>query len=926
MYNVSTLLQSLPHFQQSRLVGSGYAAWLSWTGAPNQALASTLKEYGGVHMAQELNQALWFFPDSEVFRALARLQIWSRLNSTPLLCQVIPATLLAGYDFSLSLSLSPDLTDQMAAPGQEFSVWVHPKLKAAVEAIPGLDLKPGAGASGYASSVKWLAFHADQGLDYETNLGWFYVIKPLGKMGDKESILGWRGFFNEIQNVLQRMDLKYISDVREGYVIFPLVSVRLLRTWCQEILNLIRSVKEEGKEYWPCVMAAVPHKGLAFNAELPKRVGLDWNRLAPDFPHLQYRDAFMLTEWFKVNEIRHGAEQEVLETWCNVSPKAGEEQAQGSLDVFLPRKLNLGDGDECFYCGLKNHTAAGCPSKALSQLNSNVWNLLSRVNMEDLKTGLPGLDTRLGNGPVADALADLLISGDKLENTLVRAMFEINAPSQLRMLQIVWRSRGKEWPAGLTQLAAEEAPYAMTALEALRAGDLERAEGLLKQASLKYMRSYQPPSLLGFVALEKGDLHQAGFYWQEAERLSYTPLQQSYFLYLQARAMEVQNEFKEASLLYRRAITASPDWLEASYREAVSQVKMGFTGQALDTLERLIDRDPNIFNRILLDFELDRGRMHILSSLWDKWRRAEVVSEEEKAQVMLFKSEVVQRFDERHPFFEPAQERLEHMRLLTEVKNYVAFQALIRGLEGFADELNSQVEAEIKRVKARVEHYYERLRDIQREAAWFPFPKLLLEFNRDFNFCVEKMNWMREQHLKVAENFRKTMRYLDEIEERIGLLQKRLVTLRIVRDSTLFILLLGRTFIWLEIVGLGLALVTVPLLVYFGHYLSGNWLVDMILQQKWEFQKGLVVILSVLALALASIRTAFSFEKRKRDLFERRDTEQQARATARKTETKPQQAPPGKAAAKTPAKTPAKAPAKTPAKPGAKGSPQKKGK
>ena len=176
---------------------------------------------------------------------------------------MLPATFLVGYDFSLSLSLSLDLTDQTATPGQEFSVWVHPKLKAAVEAIPGLDLKPGAGAGGFASSVKWLVFHADQGLDYETALGWYYVIKPMGKLGDKESILGWRGFFNEIQAVLQRMDLKYISDVREGYVIFPLTSVRLLRTWCQEILGLIRAVKvvhtgDTHGQHWYTVVEGTP--------------------------------------------------------------------------------------------------------------------------------------------------------------------------------------------------------------------------------------------------------------------------------------------------------------------------------------------------------------------------------------------------------------------------------------------------------------------------------------------------------------------------------------------------------------------------------------------------------------------------------------------------------------------------------------------
>ncbi|MCM0756325.1 tetratricopeptide repeat protein [Desulfovibrio aminophilus] len=918
MYNLSVLLQSLPHIQQSRLVGSGCAAWLSWSGAPNTAMAHTLKDYGGVLMAQDTGQALWFFPGPEVFRAVARLQIWSRLNSMPMLCQVVPATFLVGYDFSFSLSLSPELTGQQANPGQEFAVWVHPKLKEMVESIPGLDLKSGHGVTGFASSVQWLQFHADQGLDYETTLGWFFVIKPLGRMGDKESILGWRGFFTEIQAVLQRMDLKYISDVREGYVIFPLGSVRLLRAWCQEMLGLVRSVKAGGREYWPCVMAAIPQKGLTFSAELPKKVPLDWNRLGPDYPHLQYRDAFPLTEWFKINEIRQGAEQEGLETWCGVSLKSEEGEAgEGSLDVPLPRKLTIGEGQGCFYCGLKDHTAATCPTRAQTRLAPEVWSKLAAVNMDDLVSGLQTLDQGLEPSRVSASLEQLAAGGDKTSNLLARAVFEINASSQLRTLQMVWRSRGKDWSSSQTQLAPEDAPYAWASLDALRGGELERAETMLKQASLKYMRSYQPPSLLGFVALEKGDAHQAAFYWQEAERLSYTPLQQSYFLYLQGRAQEMQGEFKEASALFKRAAAASPDWLDPAYREAVCLVKMGFTGQGMDILERLIERDPNIFNRVLLDLELDRGRMQIMGALHGLWRDAEAKCEEEKALVATLSSEVAQRFEDGHAFFETAQERLERMRRLTERRNYVAYRSLVSGVDQFADEMNAQVEADIKRIRARAEHYYDRLRDIQREAAWFPFPKLLLEFNKDFNYCVEKMNWMRDQHLKVAENFRKTLRFLDEIEDRIGRLQKRLVTLRIVRDSTLFVLLLGRTFIWLEIIGLGLALVTIPLLIYMTRHAPGNWLVNLILEQKWEFQKGLVIILSVLALGLAAVKTAFSFEKRKRLLFERKEQEFQDRVQARRAAMK--SAGPGGGKAQAGAKPPAKAPAKPPAKAGPKG-------
>lgn len=883
MYSLSSLLQSLPHIQQYRLVGSGHAVWVSWAGQANSSVNHTFTDYGGILMAEERNQSLWFFSTSEAFRAVARLQVWSRLNATPLLIQILPGSFLVGLDLSLSMSVSLELSGQQANPGNEFAVWVHPKLREVVEAIPGLDLHAGTPPTGFSTGVQWKLFHADQGLDYETNLSWFFIIKPLGKMGDKESVLGWREFFSEIQTLLQRLDLKYISDVREGHVIFPLANFRLLRTWCQEMLALVRAVKDDPKrEYWPCVMAAVPQKGLTFTPELPRKVGLDWNRMAPDFPHLQYRDAFPLAEWFQINEVRYGAEQESLETWCNLALKAGEGQDHGTLDVPLPRKLSQNGAMECFYCGLKCHQAQACPTRSLDKSHAEVWERLARVNMNDLVGGLRALDAALDGERLNQSLAKLLDGGQKLENDLARALFEINSPGQLRLLQLVWRSRGKEWPSGLTQLATDEVPYVYAALEAVRKGDLDDAENQLKQASLKYMRSFQPPSLLGFVAMERGDLHQAAFYWQEAERLSYTPLQQGYFLYLQARALEIQGECKEAATLYRQAGTSSPSWIDPVYREAVCLVKMGFTSQAMDILDKLIDQDSNVFNRILIDPELERGRMQILGSLWDKWHEAETRSAEEKALVTRLSSEIAQRFEDNHDYFEPAQERLERMRKLTEISNYVAYSELVRGLDAFTRDLNIQVESEIKRIKARMEAAYSRLKDIQREAAWFPFPKLLRDFNRDFNFCVEKMNWIRNQPLTVAENFRSGLRFLNEIDERISQLQKRLVTLRIVRDGSLFVLMLGRAFIWLEIIGLGLALVTIPALIYSSRYLAHNWLVSLILDQKWEFQKGLVIILSVLALGLAAVRTAFGFEKRKKQLFERKEQELQERARARR--------------------------------------------
>ncbi len=178
-----------------------------------------------------------------------------------------------------------------------------------------------------------------------------------------------------------------------------------------------------------------------------------------------------------------------------------------------------------------------------------------------------------------------------------------------------------------------------------------------------------------------------------------------------------------------------------------------------------------------------------------------------------------------------------------------------------------RVEYEIKVINKKLEIYREELLDVQREASWFPFPKLLTEFNGDFNYCADKIYWIKTQQLNVAETFRKTQRYLDRIDDRLRKLRKRLVTLRVIRDSTLFIMLLGRSFIWLEVVFLGLALLCIPMLIYYSNNFQSNFIVDMIIRQKWEFQKGLILILSILALAIAAFRAAVVSRRRRGSSF-----------------------------------------------------------
>jgi tetratricopeptide (TPR) repeat protein len=887
MANFSSLLDKLPSINQSKMIYTGFGVWLTWTGPANSAVAQTLADYGGLCLAQETNQSLWFFFSQEVFRPIARLQVWARLNPMPVCCELIQATLLVDYHLHLSLSVPSEIRNQDLSPADEFEVWVHPNLKDLVHGVHGLGVREAKILPGMANA-NWMLLTVDQGLDYETGLGWFMAMKPLGNPADKAFISGWRAVFQEIQIVLQRLEIKYLS--KDNFVIFSIDGLRLLRTFCKDILRLLKELRNsEEKEYWPVVMAAISKQGHNFNEDLPSKFNLDWTKLAPDFPHLQYKTAFLLGEGFRINEIQYGPRDETIDSWCNVGLIAGQDEVEttGSLQVHIPRNLVVGGYSECFYCGLRNHPPALCPSRQLPKWNPNIWNKLARISIDDIDKGFIALEEGLDKDNLLNSLSEVLLGEQKkTQSLLLQAMFEINAVEQLRMLKLVWRSRGKDWPVGISQIVADQSEYLHVALDHMYAKQYEEADTLLKQSALKLARSYQPRSLRGYLSLETEDHQQALFFWQEAERLAYTPLQQAFFYMLAGRVLETDGELRDAVHYYKQAQSTSPRWLEPIYREAACMVKMGFTEQALSMFTDLIQRDPNMFNRILIDHELDRGRIHLMGALWSVWTEAETMAEEQKKRLDKLANDVGQWFDAQNEFHEQSHAYVDRLAELTEVRNYVAFIQLARGCDTLQQQIDERVEKEIKIINMKLEMYFERLKDIQKEAAWFPFPRLLLEFNRDFNFCAEKLNWIKSAHLKVAENFRNTQKYLSEIDEHLLMLQRRLVSLRIIRDSTLFVLMLGKNFMWMELASLGLALVTVPAFIYFTRGLQGNWLVDLVVNQKWDFQKGLVLILSILAMTIAALRTAISFERKKNELFEQKEEELAAKRAERKNKKK----------------------------------------
>ena len=860
---LQNLLSKLPKFTESRMVSNGIGLWVAWKGDLNQAVPQTLSDYGGMLIAQEHNQSLWFFFSNDAMLALARLEVWVRFNQIPVFMQVFPAKLLLGFKLDVSLGLDSSLANQEAIVADDFEVWVHPKVMTATKGTPGLSFEKVNKMSGLAN-FEWTILRADPRLPYESSMGWYLIFKALGNPLDKAFQSGWREFFPELENLFKKHKLKFI--INELFIILPLENLRGFRNLCQDFLNLIRRLKEESPEqYWPVVSVVVERKGMNYNAEIPKKIPLDWDQLMPDFPHMSYKSAFLLGGGFTINDVRFSVDQSSVEDWCNVSQSKDHEGDGGSLQVELPKRLVTGKENHCFYCGLRSHHLSQCPSKVLDKVNLSIWDEVAYLDFEHMNKALNSMEQAIAADP-EHGITRLLSAGGE-DGLLTRSIFEINAPVQHRMMLAVWASIGKDYPRGLQQLVPVEKGMIHEALDSLNEGELIQAERTLGQAAMRNPRDYKVRTLQGFTALERGDLQKAQAVWKEAETLSTTPLQQALHVFLLARLQEIQGKLQMATSGYKQVLHLCPRWLDALYRQGVCLVKMGFAEQAMSFFEDLFQRDPNMFNRMLIDSELERGHLHLLSSLYAPWLNAEVQAKEEKESLVELNAELGKWFSDDHPVAEQFNERITSLNQLAEIRNFVAFNRVVQGRQTLAREFMQQVENEGKLLKLNFQNFMERLKVIQAEASWFPFPRILVEFNKDFNYCAKSLNWALTQHFQMADNFRKALELKDKLEDRLKRLESQLKTLKIVRDSTLFLLIMGKTFFWLEIVGLILGGLFVWVGIYFAQKYNIAWAVGLDTADKFSIQKGLTMITSIAVLGISALRSAMIFESRKEKLF-----------------------------------------------------------
>ena len=861
------LVDRLEHARE----GTGIAAWATWQGELNPAVEQSFQDYGGTLVIKKADSGLWFFFSVEAYMAFARVQLWSKLHSVPLSIVVLPAKIYLGENNRRGLWLPPEMLTQNSPPLDGFSIWIHPDIAALAQGLPGLIFES-AKPSDSLLKLDWKLVYTDSRLSYRSSFGWYCILKPLGNPLEKSFQMGWREFFAELENILQRQKFKY--TLHNNFLLFPLDTLSQFHTWCRDYFNLVARLKEEDNvHYWPCVQAVVDKRGLVFNNELPNKVGLDWNQLMPDFPHMSYRNGYLLGEDFMLHGARFESGKNDLDDWCNVSLKQDGVEASGFLPVVVPVRLVSGKEAQCFYCGLRNHLPAHCPSKKILDWSPGVWNRVAAMDFSTMNNGLRQIDTIIENLG-EEGISTLLLDGEAPENTLVQAIFDINSMLQHHMMPRIWLSRAKDCPKDfLSDSGQKDDNLIWKFLEKLPDGDLIPLEKELQSIIHRQSRDYRLLCLNGFLALEREEPIRAAGLWKEAEVLATTPLQQAYMQYLQARIVEIDGKYEHAGLAYGNILVSCPNWLEPRYRQVVCMVKMGFAEQAAPSLFQLMAMDPNYFNRAILDPEMERGHIQLLSSLYLPWTEAEEQAPEELVTLKNMRKELDFWFAPEHKFAVKMKKRVDAVLALAGIANYVPFQKIIQNRAALEKEMQQEVSLESRDLRNRFKMFRQRLNKVQEEAAWFPFPRLLTQFTRIYNSVNQSTAWALTTNLFMADTFNKARQLAEKEEAKIKKLEGQIKFLKVVRDSTLFALIMVKLFLWIEIVMLILVFAGLPLLLYYGEKSPLGFGTELLFKQKWQVQKGLVIIFSVLAFAIAALRTASVFEKRRDSLLKKKKTE-----------------------------------------------------
>jgi tetratricopeptide (TPR) repeat protein len=862
------------------LESAGYGLWAVWHGDRSPVIAQTLEEYGGLEIAVGKSQSLWFFFTSDVYFAAAKLAVWSQFNPLPVTMQIFGARIKCSPEHTHHIDISDDLWLQNIDIPLRFQFFSSAEALVNTPTLSSIAMneveqRP----AGFSSKREWRLGVADTRLAYKPQHSWFCVIHPIVTLRDKQFLIAWRDFYEKMNNILQRNKLRHI--VHENYLLMPLNSWRQLKQWIRDYLSLVARLKEEdgGSKYWPCVIAVVEGKNLSFNNELPKQIGIDWDTLMPDLPFMPLQDAVLLGDDFEIHESHLAMGKKTPEALCVVSLISEDEDSTYALPNLRPANLIFGPNRPCFYCGQRSHESSKCPSKGIKDVDFEIWHQVAACDSSVMREAVLDINRRVLDKPEA---VDALLEANDTSGVMTRGIFGICASLQMRSVPVFWKTRGKIYPNALSDLKLEDdSPLWSFRQNNTPGRDLNVLNKDMQTFQVRFPRDFKVFSLHGFIAMERGEFAEAKSYWETAHLLSHPGVMQAWHFLLLGRLAEYQGDYHGAMDYYDKMLETTPTWLEGKYRKLICLIKSGFISRAEISILELVDADANFFNWLLLDPEIERGAAQVIGILCKQWKNISLRMLEEKAGLSTLQKELESWFTPEHEFLLQSVSRIAKLFELSAVRNFVPYTMMVKGRLALEKDMQNRINLESKDFKTRFQNFILRLAEIRDEAAWFPFPRVLGEFNKNYNACAANLNWVLKNNMRSPDIFRKAQEISEKEEDRIKTLEKRLKFLRIIRDGTLFGLIAIRKFLWIELIGLALILAIFPLLIYYGQKIGLSWISRVFIDEQWAIQKGAIIVISMVAIVISGLLTILRFEAIREKTFAKAKAEEARRSAER---------------------------------------------
>jgi tetratricopeptide (TPR) repeat protein len=496
-----------------------------------------------------------------------------------------------------------------------------------------------------------------------------------------------------------------------------------------------------------------------------------------------------------------------------------------------------------------------------------------------MREGVLEINQRVQDKP--EAIGALLEANDTV-GAMTKGIFGICASLQMRSVPVFWKVRGKIYPQALSDLKHEDdSPLWSFRQNNTPGRDLNVLNKDMQTFQVRFPRDFKVFSLHGFIAMERGDFAEAKNYWETAHILSHPGIMQAWHFLLLGRLAEYQGDYHGAMSFYDKMLETTPTWLEGKYRKLICLIKSGFISRAELYILELLDADAKFFNWLLLDPEIERGTTQVLGILSSQWKNISQRMLEEKASLGTLQQELESWFTPEHEFMLQSVSRIAKLFELSAVRNFVPYTMMVKGRLALEKDMQSRINVDSKNFKTRFQNFILRLAEIRDEAAWFPFPRVLGEFNKNYNACAANLNWVLKNNMRSPDIFHKAQEISEREEDRIKTLEKRLKFLRIIRDGTLFGLIAMRKFLWIEVIGLAIILAIFPLLIYYGQKVGLNWISRVFIEEQWSIQKGAIIVISMVAIVISGLLTILRFEAIREKTFAKAKAEEAQRSAER---------------------------------------------